>query len=104
MKIDSNDTQEGTCISIGNSLTIHQASLYYQKWSKFLGLKKLKIDASEINEVDGAGMQLLIYIVNRVCLNNGSIQWVPNPSQYFIDNAQQAGMMKALLLNKGETK
>lgn len=97
------DTQVST-IKIGNALTIQKVNHFSNEWTPLCNSNNLNIDASEVKEIDTAGLQLLQYLINGIQINHGTIQWLPKPSNHLLEQAEHAGMVKMLLLNQGETK
>lgn len=89
-------------INIGNDLTIHQVTNAYKEWEHVKHAKELEIDASKVNNIDTAGLQLLAYLIKFVVKNNGNITWV-QPTSYLLDQTKLAGMAKLLLI-QGESK
>lgn len=97
------DTQAST-IKVGNALTIQKVNHFSTEWAPYFNTNNLIIDASEVKEIDTAGLQLLQYLINGIHINHGSIQWLPTPSKHLIEQAELSGMKKMLLLDQGETQ
>jgi ABC-type transporter Mla MlaB component len=97
------DTQTST-IKIGNTLTIQKVNDFNDEWSPLSNVKALTIDASEVKEIDTAGLQLLQFMINGIQINHGTVNWVPKPSMHLIEQAKLSGMVNMLQLNQGETK
>lgn len=105
LKMSTNplDTQ-ASIIKIGSVLTIQKVNHFSDEWTPLCNTNNLTIDASEVQEIDTAGLQLLQYLINGVHINHGTVQWLPKPSTHLIEQAELSGMVKMLQLNQGEIK
>lgn len=97
------DNQPST-LKIGNVLTIQKVNLLNDEWTPLCNTKELTIDASDVKEIDTAGLQLLQFLINGIQINHGTVRWLPKPSNHLIEQAELSGMVKMLQLNQGEAK
>ena len=91
-------------LKVGECLTIQQVSEYYDNLKNVDFAHDLKINVSEVQNIDTAGLQLLLYIIFSVKNVDGNFNWDPKPSSYFLEQAKLAGMIKELSLIQGELK
>ncbi|MCE0492442.1 STAS domain-containing protein [Vibrio salinus] len=74
--------EEGPRFSFDNEITIYTVAelkeKFYSDWSKLAG--EILVDLSVVDELDGAGIQLLLQIKNDSEQNNRSVRFVNHSS------------------------
>lgn len=86
-------------IQLPQSLTIQSAAEDHSKLSALLTSVEspVKIDASSVEEIDTAGMQLLLAMLNQLKSQSIEAQW-DSPSEVLVQTADILGMSDALSL------
>lgn len=83
-------------LDIGETLTVHQIIEKHSQWMHLLKKHEIIIDATHLNKVDVAGLQLLEYYIGTIESNHGKIYWKANPSDKLIHEAKSTGMTNLL--------
>lgn len=90
---------ENLILSLPKSLTVSGIDDFFSSTPKPNEKTKLfSIDARAVTEIDGAGLQMVLYFVHLANQFKLSIIWVDSYSAAFKCEAQRLGLMNALLL------
>lgn len=85
-------------ITLGDTLTIADASERHTEWKGLLaGAAAIEIDASGVQGIDTAGLQLLAALVREAQARNLSLRWRA-PTQALRDGAARLGLGPVLHL------
>ena len=68
--------KKGNIVKLPSSLTISAVEALHQQLQPPAFEKGLQLDASEVEVVDTAGLQLLLAAQQRLEVNGGTIEWV----------------------------
>lgn len=89
-------------LSLGKVLNIERVNDFYSQNAISMQCQNLIIDASEIEQIDTAGLQLVLYYVIELKKRKATITWDPSPSDPLVEKARRAGFVEALDIIRGE--
>lgn len=81
-------------LTLDSVAVIHNAKALYEEFGK-VSNADVSIDASAVEMIDTAILQLLYAFVTKVTSNNHKINWI-NPSDEFISRARLLGLSRNL--------
>lgn len=84
-------------LKISNKLTIHRLVKFHQDNAHCLNQSSLNIDASIVNDIDTAALQLIAYYITHIKEHHGSVNWNPPPSPYFTEQVNLVGLKNVLI-------
>lgn len=88
-------------LTFGDEISVVQAAELYEGLTDYLnaGETELSIDASAVEKVDGALLQLMVSFIHEYCDEKKSeIKWV-SPSKTFVHAAKTLGLESSLHLH-----
>lgn len=89
--------QEQALLDLPAILTIREVSRFRNEWQMLVRKHKaLLIDASEVQEIDTAGFQLLLSYLKECDVNASDISFDPPASEVFLSTAGLLGMNLSL--------
>ncbi len=88
------------CFSLGQSIVISNVQEWHEKMLAALSNKDgMLLDGSEIEQIDGTGLQLLVALSKEAANNKTEITWKA-ASETLCQNAAQLGVTEALGLDR----
>ena len=80
-------------LELPERLTISEVKLIWNDWQMLLThASELIMDASIVQEIDTAGMQLVLACIQESANENIDVAWDPTPSEAFLQVADTLGM------------
>lgn len=89
-------------LSLQKTLDIEACEEFYKNNQIIDGVEKIIIDASEIEQIDTAGLQMLLHYVTTCNAKQINIEWLSPISDPFIEKARRGGFVDALCIISGE--
>lgn len=89
-------------VALGTMLEVSMAAELYGRLAEALaeGVKAIELDGSELERVDGAGLQLLLAFMQEAERQQVDCSWAESPAM-LVDAARLLGMDSALKLQAG---
>lgn len=86
--------------SLGESVVISEAMEWREKMSAAISAQdEVVLDGSEIERIDGTGLQLLVSVMKEAVSTNTAITW-KSASDVLLESAAQLGLTEILGLDK----
>lgn len=91
---------EAITVNCGDTLDISRVSEFYTELEMVINEKKaIEFDASQIERIDIAGLQLLLSFHQKIESSGFNFRWI-NPSEHLLRSANLVGLDKPLGLSE----
>lgn len=92
---ESGGDDDWKTLQLPEVLTIQEVALITREWQSH-AFADSSLDASQVRNIDTAGIQLTIALVRELAERGHRILWQPEPSAVFIEATETLGLQQTL--------
>lgn len=89
-------------IELGKVINIEKVEEFFKSNMLPDGVECLRINAADIEQIDTAGLQLVLFYVLSCKNANCKVKWDPAPSDQLIEKARRAGFVEKFDIISGD--